>query len=53
MGTLRALLGVVATLNLAVTERSGATITKKKNYLLLGATEEAAATVRVREIFFF
>lgn len=37
---------VVATLNLATTERVGATITKKKNYFLLWATEELSATVR-------
>ena len=39
-----ALSGFVATLILAVKIRVRATITKKKNYLLLGVAEEAAAT---------
>ena len=43
----RAFLLVVATLDLAATERDDATITKKIIIFLLGATEEAAATIRV------
>ena len=36
---------VAVTLILASTERVGATITKKKKYLLLEATEELSATL--------
>lgn len=50
--------GVAATLNLAVTERVGATFRRKNKYLLLWASEELSATVRVggyslRQNFFF
>lgn len=47
--------GVVATLNLAVTERVGATFRRKKKYLLLGATEEVTATLclTAKKIFSF
>jgi hypothetical protein len=42
----------VATSILAATERVGATFRRKKKYLLLGATEEVTATVRVRGILY-
>ena len=49
-----ALLGFFFTLILAVTERVGATITKKKNYFfLLWVAEELSATITVRATFFF
>ena len=43
---------VAATSILAATERDGATFRRKKNYLLLGATEEATATITVGGNFF-
>lgn len=49
----RTFLLVAATSILAVTERDDATITKKNKYLLLRATEEAAATITVGATFFF
>jgi hypothetical protein len=49
----RTFLLVVATLILAATERVGAIITKKNKYLLLGVTEEVAATITVGATFFF